>query len=311
MFLREVPSQILRNGAYRFAQARLRFQKGLGGAPQIRHKSGRQSVLLTSELFEFSGEYSYLHTRKIQRDLWLGTKQHPLGRLKFKAHRPYELPRSICVSVEPTGEWYVSFCYEKPPVEDELVLRTPEELAYEFARHPDLQKLTQGLDRGCVSPLVTSAGSVFALPAVNARRIARAERHTRRYQRRMARQKKGGKRRARSARRIARLKAYGREVRRDFAHKTSFALASSAPEIFVFEDLQKAARGLVGTSSAIHPLQSGRAEQARAHRPCRLFLPGMLGLRLHRCGQSAHSIGVSVYPMRVCGECRSQRGLRH
>ena len=257
-FLREVPSQILRNGAYRFAQARLRFQKGLGGAPQIRHKSGRQSVLLTSELFEFSGEYSNLHTRKIQRDLWLGTKQHPLGRLKFKAHRPYELPRSICVSVEPTGEWYVSFCYEKPPVEDELVLRTPEELAYEFARHPDLQKLTQGLDRGCVSPLVTSAGTVFALPAVNARRIARAERHTRRYQRRMARQKKGGKRRARSARRIARLKAYGREVRRDFAHKTSFALASSAPEIFVFEDLK-----LKNLTAAPHPKKDAAGRWAR------------------------------------------------
>lgn len=51
--LREVPSQILRNGAYRFANGCARARSGLGGAPTARKKHGRQSVLVTSELFRF------------------------------------------------------------------------------------------------------------------------------------------------------------------------------------------------------------------------------------------------------------------
>jgi len=258
-FLREVPSQVLRNGAYRFAQARLRHQRGLGGAAQIRNKSGRQSVLLTAELFEFSGEYCNVHTRKIERDLWLGTKKFPAGRLKFKAHLPYQVPQSVCISVEPSGEWYVSFCYERVALEGEaIVLRTQEELAYEFARRADLETLTEGFDRGSVSPLVTSEGTVFAVPAVNAKRIAQRERRIGAYQRRMARQQRGSKRRRKTASRLARLKAYGREVRRDFAHKTSATLVGSMQEILVFEDLK-----LKNLSAAPHPKKDAAGRWAR------------------------------------------------
>jgi len=259
VFLKEVPSQILRNGAYRFATANMRARKGLGGAPRIARKSGRQSVMITSELFEFSGEYCDIHTRKIRRDLWLGTKKFPLGRLKFKAHRPYEIPNSICVSVEPCGAWYVSFCYEKRKTEDEaFVLRTPEELAYEFAGRADLHQITEGYDRGIVLPLAASDSRTFTLPAVNIARIAKKTRYVAKYQRRLAAQTKGSKRRAKTRLKIARLQRYGQNVRQDFAHRTSHALATSSTEVFVFEDLK-----LKNMTASPHPKKDDAGRWAR------------------------------------------------
>src|SRR5215475_666230 len=54
-WLREVPSQILRNGATRWRQAYQRFFRQLGGRPTIQKPRGQQSVWLTSELFQFAG----------------------------------------------------------------------------------------------------------------------------------------------------------------------------------------------------------------------------------------------------------------
>ena len=52
-WLNEVPSQVLRNGAYQWAQAYQRYFKGLGGRPVLKRKHGKLSVWLTKELFEF------------------------------------------------------------------------------------------------------------------------------------------------------------------------------------------------------------------------------------------------------------------
>jgi hypothetical protein len=112
-FLKDVPSQLLRNGAYRYANGCARMLKGLGGAPAIRKKHGRQSVLVTSELFDWV-EHIVPETGEVSRHLVLGTKTRPFGRLHFKAHRAFELPKMLSVSVEPDGRWFVSFCFEAP-----------------------------------------------------------------------------------------------------------------------------------------------------------------------------------------------------
>jgi len=52
-FLKQVPSQILRNGAVQFRQAYARCFQQLGGRPKFKTKSGRQAVGLTAELFQF------------------------------------------------------------------------------------------------------------------------------------------------------------------------------------------------------------------------------------------------------------------
>jgi len=58
-FLKEVPSQILRNGASKWYAAYQRFfKKVTKGRPTIQKKTGRQSVMITRELFTF---YSASH----------------------------------------------------------------------------------------------------------------------------------------------------------------------------------------------------------------------------------------------------------
>ena len=58
-FLRQVPSQILRNGATTFANAYTRFFKKLGGRPKLHKKSGRQAVWIAQELCgSFSAGFS-------------------------------------------------------------------------------------------------------------------------------------------------------------------------------------------------------------------------------------------------------------
>lgn len=164
-FLRDVPSQVLRNGAYRFATGCARSLKGLGGAPVIRKKHGRQSVLLTSELFRFA-EVLDPATGELRLQLHIGTKSKGLGRLQFKAKKgvPFAPPKMLTVSIEPDGRWYVSFCYEKQPApgEQPQVLRTEQELAYELGiRSADeLEQLVVGIDRGVQLPVATSSCSV-------------------------------------------------------------------------------------------------------------------------------------------------------
>ena len=107
-WLSQVPSQFLRNGAYRFATANARFHKGLGGAPKVKPKFGCKSVLVTSELFEYRER---AHPRPLGDgpapfDLTLGTAKLRLVKLKVKAHVPVPTaaPATITVSLEPSGE---------------------------------------------------------------------------------------------------------------------------------------------------------------------------------------------------------------
>lgn len=96
-FLYEVPSQILRNGAYRYMQAYTRFRQGLAGRPARRKKHGRQTVMITSELFEFVLTGRVIKTKDgdiVEHKLFIGTAKFPVGQLKFKAHRPTPSPRS-------------------------------------------------------------------------------------------------------------------------------------------------------------------------------------------------------------------------
>jgi putative transposase len=113
-FLYEVPSQILRNGTYWFMQANSRFRQGLAERPARRKKHGRQTVMITNELFQFVPTGKVIETKKDgtiqEHKLIIGTAKFPVGELKFKGHRPYEIPKTITVSRH-NGEWHVSFNY--------------------------------------------------------------------------------------------------------------------------------------------------------------------------------------------------------
>jgi putative transposase len=228
-WLYDVPSQILRNGAVRWRVAKERQLKGLARAPRKKKAHGRQSVLVTSELFRF------IPDGNAGLRLQLGTEKNPVGVLKFRAHRPYKVPTQLVVSRE-AGRWFVSFSYE---AEAEEILRTPEELSYELNMLSDeeLVAVTLGGDRGIVKNLADSDGRFYVPSAICEERKATKARYIKRQQRRLARQQKGSVRRTRTRLRIAKASQYAANCRLDFAHKVSHALTNQSARLLVFEDL--------------------------------------------------------------------------
>jgi putative transposase len=229
-WLYDVPSQILRNGTVRWMTAKSRQFAGLSKAPVRKRAHGRQTVLITSELFRFVPDGKDGHR------LILGTIAKPVGELRFRAHRPYQVPKQIVVARD-AGRWFVSFSYG---VASEEILRTPTELAYELNQLSDeqLEAATLGGDRGIVSNLADSAGRFYVPPAICEERKADKARYVKRQQRRLARQKSGSKRRNRTKLKIAKARAYAANCRRDFAHKVSHKLATESSKLLVFEDLK-------------------------------------------------------------------------
>jgi putative transposase len=66
-WMKQIPSQVLRNGAVKWKQGYDRFFAKLAGRPTLHSKHGKQSVWLTSELFKFK-------TVESGYELHLGTK---------------------------------------------------------------------------------------------------------------------------------------------------------------------------------------------------------------------------------------------
>lgn len=232
-WLFDVPSVVLRNGATRFASAYQRFFKGLGGRPTIKKKHGKQSVWLTSELFEFmpivdnaSGEISHYR-------LLIGSKTHPLGELRFKAHKCFEPPQSLVIAHD-AGHWFLSFSYDNAQPEpseadclDHLRALSDSELA----------AATVGIDRGIKIPLATSDHQVYDFSTIQKQRLAHKERYLRRWQRRGARRTQGGANRRKANSVVARAKRYQKHVRHDVAHKASHNLVNTEKHLFVIEAL--------------------------------------------------------------------------
>ncbi len=218
-WLREVPSQVLRNGAVRWKRAYSRFFEKLARRPTFHKKSGVQSVWLTRELFRFEddGEGGYR--------LHIGTKKHPVGVLRYKADRPHALPASLVLSID-AGRWYVSFT-----TESDEVYPCPDEIREELATWDEAQLLaaTVGVDRGVANPVYasTGTGTVYDFDPVQKRRMERNERQRARWQRRMARRVKGSSGWRKAKRRVAKTYTYAKNVRHDFAHKVSRALVSA------------------------------------------------------------------------------------
>jgi putative transposase len=199
--------------------------------------------MLTKELYEFA-PYTDLKTKEVKYALYLGTPKFPMGRLHYKPNGKFAIPSSICISVEPDDSWFVSFCYDTqdiPGAPAEPILRTPEELAYEFNLLTDeaLNKVTVGFDRGVALPVASSKGETFIVDPVCVARVAKKERRARRYQRQMAKQKLGGKNYCKTRSKKAHLQGYGKNVHKDFAHKTSHDIVEDEDtEILVFKDLK-------------------------------------------------------------------------
>jgi putative transposase len=192
-FLYEVPSQILRNGAYRYMHAQTRYHKGLASRPVIKRKNGKQSVMLTRELFRFEP----IDGNDGQHRIFLGTDKFPAGELKFKAHREYGLPNTVTISRQ-NGEWHVSFNYTV--TDDSKEQLTEQELTnyYSSLAREELEPITTGGDRGVAIPMVTSDGIIHEFTDREKTVLAAKEKARIRYQRRMSKQQNGSNRQKRT-----------------------------------------------------------------------------------------------------------------
>ena len=217
-------------------QAYSRYFSKLGGRPTIQTRHGKQAVWLTSELFAFTPLCCDVKTREVPLySLRLGTRKHPLGMLQFKAHKAFQPPNSISISVH-AGRWHLSFSFDSDIPEPD------EKDTIAWLRQHDAQELVQmtfGADRGVAIPLATGDGQEFGFSAVQKDRIARQEKHRKRWQRRMARRVKGSNNHRKAKLRVARYHRYAADARRDMAHKTSRSLVNMPNiRLVVFEALK-------------------------------------------------------------------------
>jgi putative transposase len=234
-WLSEVPSQILRNGAVLWKQAYSRYFQKLGGRPSIHKKHGKQAVWLTSELFEFRPVVDRATGEITGHQLCIGTRKHPVGVLAFKAHKDYKLPATVHISIH-AGQWHVSFNCDDGHIEPSEKETTAWLMEFDAV---ELRKMTVGLDRGVALPLADSDGQQYEFTPVQDKRLAAQDKHKKRWQKRQARRTKGSSNWVKAKRKVARYQRYGADVRRDLAHKTSYALAAdSRYKLFVFEALK-------------------------------------------------------------------------
>lgn len=144
-WLREVPSQILRNVIYRAKAAFVRYWKGEAKKPVFRGEQREESVLLTEELFRIEG--GKLH---------VGTHRTPLGEVRWKAHREFQTPKMLTITRCGDGAWFASFICEdgiEAPTNDALLVR------HSFSPEPDVI----AFDRGVAHALADSEGEFHDL----------------------------------------------------------------------------------------------------------------------------------------------------
>ena len=237
-WLSEVPSQILRNGAYKWKGAYARYFQKLGGRPVIKNKSAKQSVWITSELFRFTPVVNPQTGEVTAYQLHVGTPRFALGMLRFNAHNDFLPPASIHVSIS-AGRWHLSFNHEDATGEPG---EPSEAETFDWLtqfNEAELLAMTEGLDRGVALPLAGSDGQQFDFSEVQKKRLLKQEKHKKRWQKRQARRAKGSRNWVKAKHKVARYQRYGADVRRDVAHKASHTLAEDpALKLYVLEALK-------------------------------------------------------------------------
>jgi putative transposase len=205
-FLGEVSSVPLQQTLRHQHTAMTAFFQKRARYPRYKNRHGRQSASYTRSAFRM-------------RDGNLSLGKVP-GALEFVWSWPDidvtgVNPTMVTVCRDPDGRWFVTFAVdvEAPSV-------------------PEPTGLVVGVDLGLTDFAVMSTGERIPHP----KHMERRERRLKRYQRIMARKKKGSANRAKAKVKVARAHSRVRDARRDFLHKTSTDLIRRFDGIAV-EDL--------------------------------------------------------------------------
>ena len=230
-WLRECPSQILRNSSTIWANTYQNFFKKRCGRPVRKNPQKGNYIWITRELFQ-------LEKVDGQWTLKIGAKRNNIGLLNVKWHRKpraNQLPNSLWIRVS-QGQWTVSFSYDDGRLETNLF--SPEEhLAWlSQCSEEKLESLITPIDRGIARPVQTH-DTTYTFGAKALKKQKGRERYIKRCQRKLARQKKGSRQRHKTKKRIAILHRKTVNVRNDFLHTTSADVVKKA-KVIVLEDLR-------------------------------------------------------------------------
>jgi putative transposase len=218
-WLAELPAQTAQQVVAELDLAFRRHWRGLAGYPR-RKKKGRSAAVLRFP--------QGVEVRRVARR-WGQVRLPKLGWVRFRWSRELAGQLKHVTLTRSAGEWHVAFCLE---TEDRPV-------------HPNGLPAS-GVDRGVEIAFMASDGRArdrtMWKPTEQARLVA--------LERLKATRTRGSNRYRRTCRAIARLHRRAANRRRDFAHKTSTALAKNhglvAVEALVLANLTKSARGTSG-----------------------------------------------------------------
>jgi len=181
------------------------FFAGRARYPRFKPRSGRQSAHYTRSAFRMrDGVLVLARTSSPLRFVWT-----------FDVEPTNVDPTTVVVSRDPDGRWYVTF-----------VVNADTPAPAEPTGH------AVGVDLGLTDFLATSDGERIANP----RNLARKACNLARYQRRMARCRRGSNNRLKAKVKVARAHRKVRNARQDFLHRTTTRLVRSA-DMIAIEDL--------------------------------------------------------------------------
>lgn len=170
--------------------------------PRFKNRNGRQSAEYTRNGFRWKNN-----------QLFLAKMSEPLD-LRLSRQVPEGQPTTITVSRDAVGRWYVSMLFD-----------------------PDIEPLAGtgaavGIDLGLKSFAVTSDGDSIDHPNL----FRKKEKRLARYQRILARKKKGSANRVKAKKKVAKTHASVADARRDFLHKASTDIVRQY-DVIAVEDL--------------------------------------------------------------------------
>lgn len=212
-WLSEVDSLALANVQLNLNSAFTNFFEGRAGYPKFKKKANHNDSYTTNVVaanirVRETDEYIYLRLPKIP------------GELCIRKHRPIKsggILKSVTVSREPSGKYYVSLLYEFPYVEP----------VHEI--DPDN---AIGLDMSMPAFYVDSEGNLVDTPHA----YRKQQEHLAREQRKLSHMKKGSSNYNKQRLKVAKLYAKTKHQRNDFLHKASRRLVDSY-DIIGIEDL--------------------------------------------------------------------------
>jgi putative transposase len=197
-----------------------------------------------------------------------------LGWVRFRLSRPVPAAKSYRVTRDRAGRWHVAFAAVPAPIAG-----------------PATGEVV-GIDRGVRVTLALSDGHTYQAPA---------DRDVKRLQRRLARAKRGSKRRAKVKAQLVRLHARNADARRDWAEKVSSEIARRY-DLIRLEDLDvgRMTRSARGTAE-----RPGRrvAQKAGLNRSILRSGWGMFATRLEHKAQGRVEKVNPAYTSQRCSRC--------